>query len=224
MHHALMITDLNNPISNEYRNRAISSFNFVKDIIDIEPYQCYTPKNPSKQIRFNPSKKRSPTEIAILETYYSLFKKIANGEKFIIMEHDAYLREDREEIFRNLLSEIDSFDVWNVGIAVECHTLKQEYAQQFCDNLEDDFGGTFKGPMSLMRKLNNLQSVVYVKDGQTGELCKAKNTNDAAKGIGESILAPVTQCYIPKLGLTNTGRSHNEYTIKTQPQMVFIDI
>ena len=167
-----MITDLNNPISNEYRNHAISSFNSVKDIIDIEPYQCYPPKNPSKQIRFNPSKKRSPTEIAILETYYSLFKKIANGEKFIIMEHDAYLRGDREEIFRNLLSELDSFDVWNVGIAVECHTLKQEYAQQFCDNLEDDFGGSFKGPMSLMRKLNKLQSVVYVKDGQTGELCK----------------------------------------------------
>src|SRR6056300_1340807 len=221
MQRVLMICDLQSQISTEYVKHATKSFEAVNDVIEIEPYQFFTPKNPSNSFEFNTSKQRTPTEIAILETYHSLMRLLADGEKFIIMEHDAYLRD--EETFRKHLSDIEEYDIWNVGIAVECHTLKPEFAAQWCKNLEDDFTSNSKGPMSLMLKMQHQKNVLYTTDGQEGLMCKAKTTGNAARGKGQIFKAPVTQCYISRIGLTNIGRVHNGYTSVTQPQMVFLD-
>ena len=78
------------------------SFAPVSDLIEIETYQCYVPDTlPS--FKWNENKKRTLTEKSILYTYYELMTRIADGEKFIIMEHDAYLNPDRIDIFRKWL-------------------------------------------------------------------------------------------------------------------------
>jgi len=219
-----MILDFMNPVSRKYADFSVKSFESVSDVLTIEPFQCCTPRNPLG-INFNSEKKRSKTELAILETYYLLFEQLSEGEKFIILEHDAYLRPDREDIFRKHLQEIDEYDVWNPGIAIECHTVKPHVAEQLCVTIYDDYNSSHRGAMSLMVTPNNLTKVLYVKDGRTGESCISDTTRKAAKGDGESILAPITQCYDPNLGLTNVGRDVSEkYNPINQPQFAFVNI
>ena len=218
----LMITDLNNPISCSYNEVARKSFECVSDILDIELYQCRTPATLNPKIKFNPAKKRSETEKAILCTYYDILSRISTQkEELIMMEHDAYLWSDRENDFRNHVRDISRYDIWNVGIAVECHTMSPAMAEQMIDLIDNDFDHRYKGPMGMISCLQNQNSVLFPKNGQEGLITEAVHCKMAGKGEGNVLPAPVTQCYNTALGMTNIRDHYSGHNPLNQPAMFF---
>lgn len=217
-----MITDLNNPISLSYSEIARKSFECVSDILDIELYQCRIPATLNPKIKFNPAKKRSETEKAILCTYYDLLDRIYTlQEEFIIMEHDAYLWPNQEEEFRNHFNNISRYDIWNVGKAVECHTMTPSMAKQMTDLISTDFDHDRKGPMAMCCALKDQSCVLFPTFGQKNLISEANNCNNALNSNGPVFSAPVTQCYNSTLGLTNTGRGFTKLTLKNNPDVFF---
>jgi len=206
MNRVLQIRDLNNWKSIKYAEKSLETFAPVSDLIEIETYQCYVPDTlPS--FKWNENKKRTLTEKSILYTYYELMTRIADGEKFIIMEHDAYLNPDRIDIFRKWFSDsnLDRFSIWNVGIAIEFHTLSKEIAQTFLKIMESDHTESAKGPMSIIAKSHNrinAGKILFPVAGGVNLMCVAENTRNADKGIGEIYNSPVTQMVDRKIGVT----------------------
>lgn len=147
----------------KYAHRAIDSWKPLYDIIDLEFHQCITPTHPDfSATRFCTSKVlnnvqtstkvlrcnfRSFTEIAILETYYQLWKKIADGEDFIMLEHDAFLRRGHEDTVRNLIVNRHKYKYQCMGSAMEAWWINRQIAKNLIALADRDFAHQMRGPM-----------------------------------------------------------------------------
>lgn len=225
---AYQIVDFNNPISVDYYNYSVKSFEPVKHLIEIEQVQCTLPSTIPEYLKLDKSKKRSGTEEAVLTSHYLLVKRLANGEKFIVLEHDAYLWPDKVDMFKIMLNKIDTTAVWISGIAMECYTMNQQVAKIFCNFVETDFEHDHRGPMTILHQAGNVfckenkSRVVWPLYGETGKLVFADNVNLASSGKGKMNPAPVTQYVNTKTGVTveRPGRSINK---KNNPNVHFGD-
>lgn len=225
---AYQIVDFNNPISVDYFKYSVRSFNTVKDLVQIEQVQCTVPETIPSDVKLDPSKKRSRTEEAVLISHYLLIKRMANGERFIVLEHDAYLWPDKVDMFKIMLNKIDTTAVWISGIAMECYTMNQQVAKIFCDIVESDFNHEHRGPMTILHQAGNIfckenkTRVVWPLYGETGKLVFADNVSLASSGKGKMNEAPVTQYVNTETGVTveRPGRSINK---KNNPNVHFGD-
>lgn len=212
MFHAYQIVDFHNPISVQYMEYSRKSFECVKDILTIEPYQCFTPDTQPRNIDLS-WKKRTLTEQACLYTHYSLATRLKHEDRFIIMEHDAYLWPNKQQEFRELLKLLNSV-VWVVGIAAECYTMDQEVAKFFCNQVENDRSVNARGPLGHLFDAGNkfcreressLSAVWPVSWHETNvhnKLCVAKTCTEAHLGKGIVLDAPVTQNVKEDIGVT----------------------
>lgn len=241
---AYMQVDLQNPLAIKYMEHGLESFECVSDILDIEVVQClkpdtllpelshvktWTPENSSYTV----------SEIASFHSNYRMMKRLSEGEKFFVMEHDAYLV--HEDNLRKYLAKWQNLAVAVLGLATEFWTVWPEVAQEYCNIVES---GSPVGNMSTLhragniwaRKTKNKVNNVYWpcnrrKDSRWIGMMGIANTPDHAYdepwGIEQS---PVTQLIDPKLGSSIQDRT-NKYKIKKdidiakhQPAMHIIDI
>lgn len=223
---AYQIVDFNNPVSLSYCEYSVKSFNSVRDVLDIEQVQCTVPSTVPSYLNFDPNKKRTKTQEAVLASHYLLVKRLAAGEKFIILEHDAFLWPERVDIFRMMLTKLTTTVVWVSGIAVECYTMHQEVAKKYCELVENDKDHSFTGPMTIMHQAGNYYCnkvktrVVWPLYGETGKLVFAENVGLASAGKGRMNDAPVTQYVNPKLGVT-IERPGSRINKKNNPNVHF---
>ena len=205
---AYQIVDFNNPISVDYFNYSMTSFIPVRDLLEIEQVQCVTPDTLPASVKLDPSKKRTKTQEAVLMSHYLLIKRLAEGEEFIIMEHDAFLWPERIDTFKLLLTKIPTTAVWVSGIAVECYTMSHVVAQEYCRLVETDGSHRYTGPMTILHHAGNYACkkaqtrVMWPLYGETGKVVFARNVNEASAGKGRMNEAPVTQYVNPKVGVT----------------------
>lgn len=228
---AYQLVDLNNPISVEYSTHSINSFEPVSDILDIEPIQCVVPSTLPTDRFYGDSPVRSVYEQSCFASHYMLVKRLAEGEKFIIMEHDAYLWPERVNIFRELIQEkvLTRFDAFYLGIANEFYTLKRTVASAYMSLFNENLRG---GPLfhagasyELVRATGkpNMR-IMFPVDGQTNKICSSVDIKVAASGRGRIFDAPVTQHFKLSSGSTILERRNNWVTTReNSPNMFFTD-
>jgi len=233
---AYMIMDFNNPVSVEYSERSLATFKPVEHLINISRVQCTIPDDlvyiagtkdqygagPGIQVDdlmlFFPeyykskSRKYSESEKAGYVSHIKLWmRQAASPKRFIIMEHDAFLRD--VSLFEKQLQYIlndknkeqkDLYAYWNVGIAIECYSLHRklaQYIQWTMTRTEDPWNHLGLGPMGLLYKHSSYWNTLYPADGFNNKLTNGED-------------APVTQMYSPRLGITldhtiNNNKFHN---------------
>jgi hypothetical protein len=225
---AFQIVDLNNPVSVQYSDYSIKSFVPVSEFLTIERVQCTVPDTIPSHLNLSKNKKRTPTQIAAMVSHYNLMKKLADGEKFVIMEHDAYLWPNRVDMFKIMLSKIPTTAVWMAGIAVECYTVSQSVAKRYCELVENDTDHLLSGPMTLLHQAGNYvcarekTRVVWPLYGETGKLVFADNVSKASAGKGKMNDAPVTQYVNLNLGVT-IQRNNKPINKQNNPNVHFGD-
>ena len=208
---AYQIVDFDNPTSVQYYQYSVQSLRPVADLLNIEQVQCITPKTLPSGI-LGDDKKRSETEKAALVSQYLLIKRIAQGERLIVMEHDAYLRPGFEQTFRDAFVLIDQTALWVPGIACECYTMNQRVAQIFCDLFERDSQHGVRGPLAMMfeagreycKKVGGqVLWPLYAKENNNyNKSCLASTPDDAHHGRGKILDAAITQHVDETAGVT----------------------
>lgn len=236
--------NLKNPIVHKYLEHSLKSFEPVSDVFNINIIQCMLPgetlreEDGSKIISeedLNPHKKRSPQEIASIISQYRLMRRIREGEKLFIMEHDAYLLPEGEDEFRKVMTKFDQLLVCNIGIAMECYTCHPEIADRFCKYVENDFNHKLKGPMSILHKSADdyakkikcaTRSFWWPKKGMSNETGLSYNVTTAFEDPVLTIKAPVTQLIDINIGSTVTDRQgiKPKYTKKSHPNFHFMKL
>lgn len=232
-----MQIDFNSPLAVAYHKHALKSFECVSDIFHVNVIQCVTPDTLLEELKDVPNqlKKRSPQELASIHSNYRAAKRMAQGERFWALEHDAYLRPEYEQIFRMIMSKwLTKKTTLQLGIANEFWTTIPEIAKLFCERIEN---GWEIGPMSLLHRVTD----VYLKDKP-----KTKDTYWPANryknkewinktGIGYNVTnayndapiiidSPICQILDEKYGGTVVDRGKNIYNKKAHPDMKWIDL
>lgn len=234
---AYMQVDLNNPLAVSYMEHALKSFECVSDIFHINVIQCITPET-LLNIKFSQTKIRSPQEKASLCSQYRIAKRMANGEKIWMMEHDAYLIPEREEIFRMIMTKYSSMPVCNIGIAMECYFIQSKLAKIFCDFIENDANTKLKGPMGVLHRVTDLycskvknkrNNIYWPKEGKENLTGISYNVSNAHKSPKIIIPSPVTQLIDTNRGTTVIDRIQAQgdrlfYKKETHPNFHFISI
>lgn len=153
---AFIICDFDNELSMRYLDLSLKSFEPVRDIVNITPVQCTTPK--TLPIRFQKNEEPIPFYVeddgkdylrarffggtwcdneihnSIMHSQLMLIERIAAGEPIAIMEHDAALI--NEESFRYMVDEYwGEVDIFMPGTCMEFYGLSQRYAKKFVDLL-----------------------------------------------------------------------------------------
>lgn len=146
---AYMQVDLNNPLAVRYKDRALESFKPVEDIFQIHVVQCVTPDTLLPELDYISSDSRSPQEMGSFHSAYRMAKRIAEGEKLWVMEHDAYLRPKHIDIFRMIMTKWKQMPTIVLGTAMEIWTCRQGVAQEWL-NLVRKNGSKSRGPMSCL--------------------------------------------------------------------------
>ena len=231
-----MQVDLANPLAVKYHEVALKSFERVKDIFHINVVQCVTPDT-LLDLPFSDKKSRSPQEKASICSQYRMMKRISQGERLWIMEHDAYLRPDHEDIFRMIMSKYQQMLTCNIGIAMECYTAHPRIANLFCEHVEKDAEITATGPMGILHNAtdqfatkhkNQLGNVYWPKAGQDNKTGLSNNVSSAHRKPRKILEAPVTQLIDINHGTTVTDRPKNQvknfYTPETHPNFHFVDL
>jgi len=157
---AYMQVDLNNPLAVAYMKHALKSYEIVSDIFRVNVIQCVTPDTLLKELKDIPNQltNRSPQELASLHSNYRAAKRMAAGERFWTLEHDAYLRPEHEDVFRMIMSKwLTKKSTISLGMANEFWTTIPEIAELFCQEIEK---GWFKGPMGLLHRVTD----IYLKN------------------------------------------------------------
>ncbi len=155
-----MQVDLNNPLAVAYMKHALKSYEIVSDIFQVNVIQCITPDTLLEELKDIPNQltKRSPQELASLHSNYRAAKRMAAGERFWAIEHDAYLRPEHEDVFRMIMSKWSTKQsTLQIGMANEFWTTIPEIAKMFCNEIEK---GWNTGPMSLLHRVTD----IYLKD------------------------------------------------------------
>lgn len=234
-HVALQIVDLNNPLSVEYSKRSIETFNPVNHLLEIIPFQCFTPATIPTDNVYKDKKNRTLFEQACFASHYYLVKKLSEGENFIIMEHDAYLRPDKIDAFTSLLQDIDNYYTFNLGIANEFYKLSAPVARRYVSivNKRKMTGGpmavarnsTFQLQKKLLKKVPPEDAFsLWPVIGQKNQISKHNNIEESVVGKGKIYDAPITQFFITNKGNTITERANRwKYTPENNPDMIFID-
>lgn len=234
---AYMQVDLNNRLAVSYMEHALKSFDRVSDIFHINVIQCVTPET-LLNVKFSSTKNRSLQEKASLCSQYRIAKRMANGEKIWMMEHDAYLIPEREEIFRMIMTKYSGMPVCNIGVAMECYTIQSKIAKMFCDLIENDANTNLKGPMSVLHRAtdlycskvkNNKNNVYWPKEGKENLTGISYNVSLAHKKPKVIIPSPVTQLIDTNRGTTVTDRDQLQgdklfYRKETHPNFHFISV
>lgn len=221
---AYQILDFDNPLSVQYQQHSAQSLAPLSDLIQITPVQCTTPATLPTGLLYD-KKKRTETEKAALVSHYNLVKRLAAGEEFIILEHDAYLWPDRESNFRFLFGHVH-YSMWNCGIAAECYTMNKEVAKIFCDMVENDSTHGYRGPLAIMHAAankyanENKTNVVWIVGGATKQTCIASSCEEAFQKKGEVYDAPITQHVIENIGST-IKRNGKTISRKANPNVFF---
>tara|TARA_R110000868_G_scaffold94549_1_gene260802 strand:+ start:15821 stop:16573 length:753 start_codon:yes stop_codon:yes gene_type:complete len=216
-----MMCDLKNELARKYMKVALKSFECVSDIFEIEVIQCITPNAllPILKDKYVVTQTRSPGEIAAMHSHYRMVKRLAAGEKFWIMEHDAYLI--NEETFRMLLSKWETFPVAEIGTSNEMYTMWQSVATEYATAIE---AGTPHGPMSTLHKVaqswcvrNNPGRAIYwpsnwKKDPRWVNVTGVgRSVNEAYGDPAVMIHSAVTQVVDEKYGGTVQDRKNPRY-------------
>lgn len=238
---AYMQVDLDNPIAVAYSKLALESFERVSDVFEIEVVQCITPKTYLPELKDLKWKGKTPSEVASFHSTYRMLKRIAQGERFWIMEHDAYLIPEHEETFRKVLKKYKQMGTIVVGMATECFTVCPDVAKIYCENVER---GRAYGNMSNLHrstdrwaknadnKRNNVywpldwkKSLDWVR--RMGVACNASDAHRNPLGVE---LAPVAQLIDPTVGSSLPDRDDVEKAKKNidlsviQPWMEIVSI
>ena len=219
---AYQIVDFDNPISVKHFEYSVRSLEPVSDLLNVKQVQCVTPSTLPVGL-LSEEKDRSPTEKAALLSHYYLIKRIAEGEKLIILEHDVYLRPGFEDIFRKAFETYRSLPVWVPGIAVECYTISQAVAKRFCKLVESDRNHKMKGPMLLLHVagdrecpaegVNTMWPLSSRVDGRYNMSCLASCPQNGLDGKGVIVDAAITQHVYSTLGSTI---KHNKKSIEPE--------
>lgn len=222
---AYMQVDLNNPLAVAYMKHALKSYEIVSDIFRVNVIQCVTPDTLLEELKDIPNqlKNRSPQELASLHSNYRAAKRMAAGERFWAIEHDAYLRPEHEDVFRMIMSKwLTKKTTLQIGMANEFWTTIPEIAKMFCDEIEK---GWSSGPMSLLHRVTD----IYLKEkpetrdtywpanrfknkkwvNKTGVGVNVSNAYNEPKVILNS---PICQIIDQKYGGTVNDRSKNKNT------------
>lgn len=248
----VMIVDLNNPKSVRYSDIALKTFSKCKKI-EIERRQCVTPDNRhnvpfrlSWQTYHTAKKWRGQqrmipqTEKCCFTSHFREWYDIANsGESHIILEHDAYLRNQSK--FEHLIETIQDCDLWNCGIAMECYTLSPEFANYVCEkflntsNRFPDVLGVSAGPMAElhyhMDKMHRTcrhrhKNIMWPDMFSRNRIATCYDPRECVSRNPKGIqTAPVTQCFSPNAGQT-VDHGHDlevQYGGKTLRQMEVIE-
>lgn len=148
----IMNVDLNNPLAVRYMEVALKSWECVSDVFEVEVVQCITPDTLLENVNNN-LVKRSPQELAALHTHYRTAKRMSQGDRVWMMEHDAYLKPEGEDFFRMILSKwLTKKSTFQLGMANEFWTTIPQIAQLYCERIENDWAG---GPMQLLHKVTD---------------------------------------------------------------------
>lgn len=238
---AYMQIDLDNPVAVAYSVLALKSFEPVQDIFEIEVVQCVTPKTFLPELSDLIWKGKTPSEVASFHSTYRMLKRIAAGERFWIMEHDAYLIPEHIPTFRKIMTKYKQMGTCVIGMATECFTVNPKVAKIYCENVER---GRAYGNMSNLhrstdrwaRNCGNTRNNVYwpldwKKDAswvrRTGVATNATSAHHDPIGIE---LAPVAQLIDPTVGSSLPDRKDKEKAKKNvdlskiQPWMEVVDI
>lgn len=152
---AIMQIDLNNALALRYHEVALKSFERVSDIFEIEVVQCVLPTTLLPELKDIPNAltKRSPQELASLHSNYRMAKRISEGERFWVLEHDAYLRPQHEDVFRMIMSKwLTKDSTFQLGMANEFWTTVPAIAKMYCEQVRL---GWDIGPMSLLHRVTD---------------------------------------------------------------------
>lgn len=178
MYRAIMICDLNNPISVAYSKIAMKTWEAVPNVT-VERWQCYTPDTIDEAPfkinwgRFSSAGKYqkdrheiTPTEKACLTSMFHWWKHTADtGERVIILEHDAYVRKPEKLI--PWIKRMEEFDLWNPGIAMECASMSIPFAK-YCMTKWLKIGDVIDaGPMAeLFTAIGEWEKVLKMYNGR----------------------------------------------------------
>jgi hypothetical protein len=166
MMQAYMIMDYNNPLSVKYSEMSQESFKCVSDLINIETVQCVTPETMNDDIRWCARKVRSIKEKACLVSHSELWQKQAKqDERFIIMEHDAYLYPNMEDSFRLLFEQYKDVSVWSLGMGMEFYSMSPRVAANCYNNLHRDKDNLYRGTMSYIFYSAEHEDLLWVNRG-----------------------------------------------------------
>lgn len=222
-----MQVDLNNELAVRYMEVALKSFERVSDIFEIEVVQCITPETLLPELtsidalNYDKNGKlyrmRSPQEIGSMHSNYRMIKRLSQGERFWILEHDAFLRADGEDVFRTLMSKWQQFPAAGIGMAFEFYTMWPEVSQKWIDIF---FNGADMGPMGIMhiavdRWSNetkyNKQNVYWPCDRKVDTRWAnmtgiGRSCQQAHRDPSKILHSPITQCIDIRYGGTVTDR------------------
>lgn len=149
----IMNVDLNNPLAVRYMEVALKSWERVSDVFEVEVIQCITPDTLIPNLNDN-LEARSMQELAAMHTHYRCAKRISEGERIWVMEHDAYFKPEGEEFFRMIMSKwLTKNSSFQLGIANEFWTTIPEIAGMFCEKVENNY---HRGPMQLLHSCTDV--------------------------------------------------------------------
>lgn len=210
----------------KYFEHSQRSFEPVKDILDIEPVQCFTPETLPTENSYKEKDTRTLYEQACFASHYSLVKRLGHGEEFIIMEHDAYLWPDRIDVFYELMNQKEKFSAFYLGIANEFYTLNKPIARKYVSDVNNKRikGGPMTTALNSVKHFerSNTSFALWPVYGQKKELCASPSVQKSTKGDGIIFKAPITQHYMLHTGSTIKERANNwKFTPERNPDMYF---
>jgi len=178
---AYQIVDLESPVSLEYSSISRESFlpaieaGIIEEII---PFQCVTPKTLSQYEHlydWRPSlmkldrqtkENHSDTEKAGMCSHWELMKRQGETEeRFLILEHDAFLLPDQLENFKYLINFILEKNVCyaNIGLFMACYTFSTHCAGWMYQLLNEQKFWINGGPYGVVERLFRNYTTQYLR-------------------------------------------------------------
>lgn len=214
-----MQVDLTNPLAVQYMEHALKSFEIVSDIFQVEVIQCITPDTYLPELEDIPNKDvRSPQELASLHSNYRMVKNIITAkERYWILEHDAYLKPEHEDVFRMIMSKWWTMPTACLGMSNEFYTVKPEVAKIYCSLVEKGTRRNALGVLHLatdmwVKKSKHRANTIYWPcnrsrdDRWVGKTGVGSSCNQAYNDPSTILYSPITQLIDPNKGATVTDR------------------
>jgi len=213
-----MQADLNNPLAVRYVDYTLKSFEPVSDIFQIEVVQCITPDTLLPELKDIPNQEvRSPQELGSLHSNYRMMKRILEGERFWILEHDAFFRAEHEDVFRMIMSKWWTMPTACLGMSNEFYTCKPEVAKVYCDLVESGTRRNSLGVLHLAtdlwaRRSKHKANTIYwpcnwsKDDRWVNRTGVGSSCSEAYNDPAVILESPITQAVDLKYGSTVTDR------------------
>ena len=242
-----MQVDLNNPLAVKYMDYCLKSFEPVSDIFKIEVVQCVTPDTLLPELENIPNKDaRSPQELASLHSNYRFLKRsVETKERFWLLEHDAYLRPEHEDVFRMIMSKWITMPTACIGMSNEFYTCRPEVAKVYCDLVESGTRRNALGVLHLatdlwVRRVKHRRNTIYWPCNWSKDI-RWVNTTGVGMSCSEAyndpaviLNSPITQAVDLKYGGTVVDRKKAQrngvfdpstiYTREKHPDVHWIDL